>query len=251
MLMTRLSGKVAIVTGGGQGIGQAMVERFIAEGASVAIVDISGREKEVAAAHAEAAIGVHADVSVEGDVVSMIEQTRAAFGGPVDVLCNNAGVDGPTKPLGDYTAEEFDRLVGINLRGVFLGMKHALPVMAGQGGGSVINTASALAYVGMPGQASYAGTKASVVQMSRTAAWEYGARGVRVNALSPGGVLTDIAVRFFADNPAHEAAYTARHALGRLARPAEIAAAALFLASDDASFVTGINLPVDAGWGAH
>jgi NAD(P)-dependent dehydrogenase (short-subunit alcohol dehydrogenase family) len=103
----------------------------------------------------------------------------------------------------------------------------------------------------MPGQASYAATKAGVVQMSRTAAWEYGGRGVRVNALSPGGVLTDIAARFFAENPGADAVYTARHALGRLAAPAEIAAAALFLASADASFVTGINLPVDAGWNAH
>jgi NAD(P)-dependent dehydrogenase (short-subunit alcohol dehydrogenase family) len=251
MAMTRLAGKVAIVTGGGQGIGQAIVERFVNEGASVAVVDISGEEKNVAGAHGDSAIGIRADVSVADDVAQMIDETRAAFGGWLDVLCNNAGVDGPTKPLGDYEVEEFERLVNVNLRGVFLGMKYALPVMAAQGGGSIVNTASALSYLGMPGQATYAGTKAGVVQMSRTAAWEYGGRGVRVNALSPGGVLTAIAERFFADNPEHEAAYTACHALGRLADPAEIAAAALFLASDDASFVTGINLPVDAGWNAH
>jgi NAD(P)-dependent dehydrogenase (short-subunit alcohol dehydrogenase family) len=249
--MAKLSGKVAIVTGGGQGIGQAIAERFVAEGASVAIVDISGREKDLAAALGDVTLPVHADVSVESDVAAMIEATRSAFDGRVDILVNNAGVDGPTKPLGEYTLEEFERLVAINQRGVFLGMKYALPVMAAQGGGSIVNTASALSYVGMPGQATYAATKAAVVQMSRTAAWEYGARGVRVNALSPGGVLTEIAERFFADNPEHEAAYTACHALGRLAAPAEIAAAALFLAGDDASFVTGINLPVDAGWGAH
>jgi NAD(P)-dependent dehydrogenase (short-subunit alcohol dehydrogenase family) len=251
MAMTRLAGKVAIVTGGGQGIGQAIVERFVAEGASVAVVDISGEEKKVAGAHGDSAIGIRADVSVADDVARMIDEARAAFGGRLDILCNNAGVDGPTKPLGDYEVEEFERLVNVNLRGVFLGMKYALPVMAAQGGGSIVNTASALSYVGMPGQATYAGTKAGVVQMSRTAAWEYGSRGVRVNALSPGGVLTAIAERFFADNPEHEAAYTACHALGRLAGPEEIAAAVLFLASDDASFVTGINLPVDAGWNAH
>jgi NAD(P)-dependent dehydrogenase (short-subunit alcohol dehydrogenase family) len=247
----RLAGRVAVVTGGGQGIGQAVVERFVAEGARVAVVDVSGEEKNVAAAHGAAAIPVHADVTVEADVARMIDTAREAFGGRLDVLCNNAGVDGPTKALGDYTAEEFDRLVRVNLRGVFLGMKYALPVMAAQGSGSVVNTASALAYAGMPGQASYAATKAGVVQMSRTAAWEYGGAGVRVNALSPGGVLTEIAARFFAENPGADAVYTARHALGRLAAPAEIAAAALFLASDDASFVTGINLPVDAGWNAH
>jgi len=247
----RLAGRVAIVTGGGQGIGQAIVERFVAEGARVAVADVSGEEKNTAAAHGAAAIAVHADVTDEDDVARMVAETREAFGGRLDVVVNNAGVDGPTKALGDYTAEEFDRLVAVNLRGVFLGMKHTLPVLAAQGSGAVVNIASALAYAGMPGQASYAATKAGVVQMSRTAAWEYGGRGVRVNALSPGGVLTDIAARFFAENPGADAVYTARHALGRLAAPAEIAAAALFLASADASFVTGINLPVDAGWNAH
>jgi NAD(P)-dependent dehydrogenase (short-subunit alcohol dehydrogenase family) len=246
-----LAGKVAVVTGAGQGIGLAITERFVAEGAKVAVVDISGEEKNVAQRYGDNALAVHADVSSEGDVRQMIETVREAFGGRIDVLCNNAGVDGATKPLADYELAEFERLVAVNLRGVFLGMKYALPVMAAQGSGSVINTASAIASVGMPGQASYGATKAGVVQMSRMAAWEYGPVGVRVNALSPGGVRTEIAARFFADNPEHEAVYTARHALGRLAHPAEIAAAALFLASDDASFVTGINLPVDAGWNAH
>jgi hypothetical protein len=189
------------------------------------------------------------DVTDSGQVAAMVRRCLEELG-RVDALVNNVGGSKPGGPV-ELSEADWQNQLSVNLTSVFLTCKHVIPVMKAQGGGSIVNTASALSYVGMPGQATYAGTKAGVVQMSRTAAWEYGAQGVRINALSPGGVLTDIAVRFFADNPQYEAAYTACHALGRLASPAEIAAAALFLASDDASFVTGINLPVDAGWGAH
>jgi NAD(P)-dependent dehydrogenase (short-subunit alcohol dehydrogenase family) len=247
----RLSGKVAIVTGGGQGIGQAIVERFIADGARVAVLDVSGQEDAVAAAHGEQAVAIRADVSDDAQRAAAVAGVRDAFGGRVDIVVNNAGVDGPTKPLGDYTLEEHEAVVAVNLRGVFLGMKYALPLMAEQGSGSIINIASALAHVHFPGQATYGATKAAVIQMTRLAAWDYGARGVRVNAISPGGVRTEIAARQFAAVPEMEAVFSAKHALGRLAEPGEIAAAAAFLASDDASFVTATDLRVDGGWSAH
>ena len=250
--MARLQGKVAIVTGGASGIGEAAARLFAAEGANVVIADMqddNGRRVETALG--AAGLYVRTDVSRSADVESLVHQAVAKFG-LLDILFNNAGVVvvGPT--IIDLSEEQFDRLISINLKGVWLGMKHAIPEMIKSGGGSIVNTASTSGLLGYVGQSGYGASKGGVISLTRHCAIEYAAKGVRVNCVCPGSTVTPMAmgnrpgqtleqvrVRNAQSNP-----------LLRTGMPEDVARTALFFASDDAAHVTGQIVAVDGGFTA-
>jgi len=242
----RLTGKATIVTGAGSGIGAATVKLFCAEGASVLAVDISGMQTDLAASIGPACIPHHADVSSEDDVRHMIEACVEHFG-RVDILCNNAGIDGPNTLTADYGTQEYDRVMSVNARSVFLGMKHAIPIMHDAGGGVIVNTASIAGQVSFANMMAYCGTKGAVIAMTRTTAVEYAAHNIRINCVCPGVIRTAI---FDTLPPEYAAAAEAAAPMKRAGRPEEIASTILFLASEDASFVTGTALVVDGGYTA-
>jgi NAD(P)-dependent dehydrogenase (short-subunit alcohol dehydrogenase family) len=244
----RLARKVAVITGAGSGMGRAMALHFSAEGAKVVCVDRSGREEETAAALGDSAVAVHADVAISADVQRMISAAEKHFG-RLDVLCNNAGFGGPIVPLAEHTEENFDDVHAVNLKGVFLGMKYGIASMLRTGGGSIVNTASAVGIAGWKGHGVYAAAKAGVIQMTKCAALDYAEQGIRVNAICPGVTWTGRVQESarFPDPPAG-AAVPPGTPMNRWGLASEIAAAALFLASDEASFITGVALPVDGGY---
>ncbi|GAA3655825.1 SDR family oxidoreductase [Nocardioides ginsengisoli] len=250
---SRLDGKVALVTGAAQGIGAAVAGLFLAEGARVVGVDLNGERLRDAWPDRDAGrmLTVAADVSVEQDVVRAVSAATDAFG-TVDVLVNVAGVAGPQSAAGDTPVEDWDHTQAVNLRGTFLTVKHCLPHLV-ERQGSIVNIASALALVGWPQEAAYGPSKAGVVQFTRGVALDY-APYVRSNCVCPGAVRTPMITAVLEGHPDPEQAlaeYGSIHPLtGRLAEPMEIARAVLFLASDDASFVTGVALPVDGGFTA-
>jgi NAD(P)-dependent dehydrogenase (short-subunit alcohol dehydrogenase family) len=246
--MGRLDGKVCVITGAGGGMGREAALLFSAEGARVCVADVDGDAAERTAAEARDAFAVRADVAVEGSVRRMFEQTAERYGG-VDVLYNNAGIS----PADDASILEtgldaWDRVQAVNARGVYLCCKHGIPYMLERGGGSVVNVASFVALVGAAtSQISYTASKGAVLSLSRELAVQFARQGVRVNALCPGPVETPLLLRIFGDDPA---AYERRRVhlpMGRLAKPREIVNAALFLASDEASYVNGATFVVDGG----
>lgn len=245
-MSARLEGKVAIVTGAGSGIGEATAELFHREGACVVAVDRTGDEERLAKRLGEGCVAVHADVSRSTDVQGMVAAALSSFG-RLDVLYNNAGIGGGFAPTGEYDEGIFDKVYAVNVRGVFLGMHYGIPAMLENGGGSIISTASAGALTSFPGMAAYCASKAAVVMLTKTAAAEYGSQGIRVNAICPG--VTDTRMgRATPDGFLRE--ITGRTPLARMADPSEIAAAALWLAGDESSFVTGAALVVDGGYTA-
>ncbi|WP_216905635.1 SDR family NAD(P)-dependent oxidoreductase [Nocardia noduli] len=244
----RLAGKVAVITGAASGIGRATATLFVREGARVVCADISGEEKQTAADLGESAVGVHVDVADPDAVKRMIATAVEEFG-RLDVLFNNAGYGGPRGPLTEFDDDIFDRLVAVNLKSVYLGMKYAIPAMLANGGGSVINTASTAGLVGQKGQAVYAAAKGGVVQMTKSVALDFATEGVRVNAICPGMTWTALAHRGVGGPPPADS--IPPQPMKRWGLPEEIAAAALFLASDESSFVTGTALPVDGGYVAR
>ena len=249
--MDRLKGKVAVITGAGSGIGRASATLFASEGASVLAADIDSaglaETLDLLRRDCPEAESIEVDVTKADDVRRMIEAARERFG-RLDILYNNAGVEGPLGPLIDCTEDDFDRTLAVNLKGVFLGMKYAIPVMVAQGGGAIISTASVAGLVGFRGLAAYTASKGGVVQLTRTAALEYAAQGVRVNCICPGLIDTPMMARIVPSAETRQAAAAAAHPLQRLGTPEDIARAALYLASDDASFVTGSALVVDGGY---
>lgn len=240
----RLQGKVAIVTGAGSGMGAAMVERFCAEGARVIAADLSGKQNDVARAAGQDCIAIQADVSQGADVRKMCDLALSKFG-RLDVLCNNAGIQGAIAATADQTEEAFDQVIAVNLRGVFLGMKYAIPHMLKAGKGSIINTSSMAAIAAFPTLPGYTAAKGGVSALTRVTAAEYAAKGIRVNAILPGAIdtgMTRALPREFLESA------VAATLMGRIGQPHEIADTALFLASDESSFITGALIPVDGGY---
>ena len=237
--MRTLEGKRALVTGGARGIGRAIALAFAAEGAQVAVADRAARDRIEAiigeiAAQGSRALALRADVADEGQVLKMVETVVTRFGG-LDVLVNNAGIL-IEKPLLETSVEEFDRLIGVNLRGTFLVGREALRVMVRQGGGRVINVASELAYLGRENCSIYCASKGGVLSMTRSWAREF-APDILVNALAPGPTDTPMLGAEFTSP--QTLAKESQNPLGRLGRPEEIASAAVFLAGPGATFMTG------------
>lgn len=250
----RLDNRVVIVTGAAQGIGFGIAERFVEAGASVAMVDVKGGPVESAAARLStkgAAIPVAADISSEDQVRAAIEAVFKRFG-RLDVLVNNAGIE----VLGTATeisAEDWDRQLNVNLRGAFLCSKYAVEKMRGRGG-AVVNIASVHAFASYPGVVAYDVSKAGMLGMTRAMALDHGKDGVRVNAICPGYIDTPMLEAWLgtvADRDETMRGIMRFHPLGRIGTPRDIAEAALFLASDAASFITGATLVVDGGMTIH
>lgn len=240
----RLQNKVAIVTGAGSGIGAATARRFHEEGAKVVLADISGEQEAIAKELGDGALSLHTDVT-SGESVRAAVATAVEEFGALNILYNNAGIDGEIQLVGDMSEEAWDQVQAINLRGVFLGIHHAIPEMLKAGGGSIINTASMAATVAFPSMASYCAAKGGVVMLTKTAAAEYAAQGIRVNSISPGTIQTGITDSLPQDMIK---AIIERNPVGRIAEPSEVASLALFLASDESAFITGADHMIDGGY---
>ncbi|MDP9378803.1 MAG: glucose 1-dehydrogenase [Chloroflexota bacterium] len=248
-LTTRLQGKRAIVTGAGSGIGRAIATRFAQEDARVLVADLDAEAGARVAAKLGGEAASHAvDVSQAGQVRDLIERAVREWGG-LDVMVNNAGV-GVAATTPETDEAEWDRLMDVNLKGTFLGMKYAIPAIRDSGGGSVVNISSVAALVGVPDRAAYSAAKGGILSLTRAAAIDHVAEGVRVNCICPGTVDTPWIGRITAGYPdpqAARAAMEARQPHGRFVTPEEIAAMAAYLASDEAGSVVGAAMIVDGG----
>lgn len=245
----RLAGKVAIVTGGGGGFGEAIARRFVEEGAKVAVVDLRGDAAErVAQELGNQAVALQADVGAAADVARVVQETTARLGTP-GILVNNAGTTHKNKPLLDVGEDEFDRMFRVNVKSIFLFVREAAPVMRGNGGGVILNVGSTAGIRPRPGLTWYNATKGAVNLVSKSLGVELAPWRIRVNCISPvigeTGLLEDF--MGMPDTPENRAKFIATIPLGRMSRPSDIANAALFLASDEAEFITGVDFPVDGG----
>ncbi len=243
--------KVVVITGGTSGIGEATAYLFAKQGAKVVV---AGRREEAGSAIVDriksdggTALFVRTDVTREEDVAGLIAKTVETYG-RVDIAFNNAGVEA-TGPVEDVTVDQYRKVFDINVLGVFLSMKHEIPQMLKQGGGVIINTSSIVGHIGMPGASVYIASKHAVEGATKTAALEYAQKGIRINAVAPAATATDMIDRFAGkEGSENREALAAQHPMNRLATAEEIAGAVAYLASDAASFTTGISLPVDGGY---
>jgi NAD(P)-dependent dehydrogenase (short-subunit alcohol dehydrogenase family) len=242
--------RVALITGAGSGIGRASVLLFAEAGIQVAAVDIDadgGADTEKLARDLGGeVVYVRADVSAESDVAQAVRTVMDTFG-RLDYALNNAGIDGDLLPLAEQSASSWQRVIDVNLSGVFFGLKHQIPAMIASGGGSIVNVSSTAGIRGYPGLAPYAAAKHGVNGLTKTAAIEYGAQGIRVNSICPGAISTPMLVEYLETRPDMRAVLVEGNPLRRMSEPREIAQTALWLCSDASSYVTGHELVADGG----
>jgi NAD(P)-dependent dehydrogenase (short-subunit alcohol dehydrogenase family) len=255
--MGKLDGKTAIVTGGAGGIGAAAGRLFASEGANVMLVDLDAAALQAAVASAESnrVAWRSADVSDDVQTRAYVDATMAKFGG-IDILFANAGIEGKVAPIVQSTVEDFDRVWTVNVRGVWLALRYAMPHIAARGGGSIMITSSVAGLIGFPGLAPYVASKHAVLGLMRTAALEGAAAGIRVNSIHPGPIanrmMDSLEHQLSPDTPAQaKAGMVQLVPLGRYGTNEEIAKLALFLASDDSSYCTGSAFVADGGFVTH
>lgn len=244
-----MKNKVALVTGAGSGIGEACVMAFAREGAKVVLSDIVGEDadrvlKAVQELGGEGTV-VRSDVSRAMDNEHQVAIALQAYG-RLDIAVNNAGIGGPAAPTGEYPLDGWEQVIGVNLNGVFYGMRYQIPAMLKTGGGSIINMSSILGQVGFAYSSAYVAAKHAVVGLTKNAAMEYAAQGIRVNSVGPGFIRTPLLDKHLTEEQL--ASIAALHPIGRLGRAEEVAELVLWLASDKASFVTGSYYAVDGGY---
>ena len=246
----RFAGKVAFVTGAANGIGRAAAIAFAREGASVAVADVSEKGNLETVRMIEdlggRAFALRCDVTRAEDVRAALRKTIEAFG-RLDFAFNNAGIEYTIQPAADISEDEWDRIVAVDLRGVFLCMKHEIPLMLEQGGGAIVNTSSGAGVKGFKGGAAYVAAKHGVIGLTKAAALDYAASNIRINAVCPGIIDTPMMDRFSGGTPEGRQAVIAQEPVGRMGKPEEIGAAVVWLCSDAAAFVVGHAMVIDGG----
>lgn len=249
-IMTKFTKKIAFITGAGSGIGRATALAFAREGATVIVTGVFYEDLQNTVNLIEKTGGrawsIICDVSSESDITAALNETVKKFG-RLDFAFNNAGIEQPVKPMIDITADEWDRLFAVNIRGVFLCMKHQIPLMLKQGGGAIVNTSSGAGIKGFRGQAAYAATKHGLIGLTKSAALDYADANIRINAVCPGIIETPMMDRFTGGTDEGQKRVIAQEPVGRMGRPEEIAETVIWLCSDAGAFTIGAAIVVDGG----